>query len=137
MNWTKEELEKMLKDNPDLGIEEASVPLPTDNSPSKYHNRRTEYKGVVYQSEKEAQTAMSLDLLIQAGEIDFYLRQVPFDLGGSPKVQYRADFVTFDEDALGMWWIEIIEAKGMWTEAAKLKMKLFREKYPSLKIRIV
>ncbi len=49
---------------------------------SKYHNQRTEHGGVVYQSKHEAETVMGLDLQVKAGEIDFYLRQVPFSLGG-------------------------------------------------------
>ena len=111
-------------------------------SESKYHNQRTEYGGVIYQSKHEAKAARDLDLQVKAGEIDFYLRQVPFSLGGIPEVRYKADFMTFKVDTkihldTGLWRVVVIEAKGMWTAEAKLKLKLFRAKYPSLKIEVV
>ena len=105
------------------------------NATSKYHAQPTEHNGIVYHSKKEAAKAAELDLRVKAGEISFYLRQVPFTLPGN--ITYRADFVTFDKDVLGRWWIEIIECKGVWTPEAKLKMKLFKERYPDLSIEVV
>jgi hypothetical protein len=112
------------------------------------------YKGVVYDSKKEASKATELDLCVQAGEIAFYLRQVPFDLGAG--VKYVADFVTFEPVALskdlpvrlGYWNVTVIEVK-MWRKAtakhaagffftpdAKIKMKLFREQYKELTLEV-
>jgi hypothetical protein len=98
------------------------------------------YQGVVYASKKEMKKAKELDLLVKAGEISFYLRQVPFNLGGIPSVIYRADFVTFKafvegepcHESIIAWGINVIETKGFQTPDSKLKMKLFKEKYPAL-----
>ena len=110
----------------------------------------TRTDGSVYDSKKEASKAAELDLCVQAGEIAFYLRQVPFDLGAG--VKYVADFVTFknvyDHNDGPAYLTKVIEVK-MWRKAtskhpagffytpeAKLKMKLFKEKYPDLELEI-
>ena len=51
------------------------------------------YNGVLYASKKESLQAADLDLQVKAGEIDFWLRQVPIRLPGG-KI-YKVDFVTF------------------------------------------
>jgi hypothetical protein len=102
---------------------------------NKYHATRTEYNGNLYHSKKEAEYAQGLDLLIKAGEIEFYLRQVPFQLQGG--VVYRADFVTFQRLPNTIWNIKVIEVKGYFTPESKRKMKQFRAAYPNLEIEIV
>ncbi len=138
---TEEELEDVLKRNPELKV--ATAP-PKVTKPHKYNAIRTEYGGVKYASKKEAAQAQKLGLMVKAGEIDFYLRQVPFDLGAG--ITYRADFVTFkyetveDEDIVDIllcWQVRVIEVKGMSTLAWKLKHKLFKEKYPNLRLEVV
>ena len=115
--------------------------VPKQAKPSKYGAQRTEYNGYVYASKHEAQAAQDLDLMIKAGEIDFYLRQVPFALPG--RITYRADFVTYqavqmdDDPPTVLYRVIVVEAKGMWTPEAKLKIKLFKERYPNLNVRIV
>ena len=120
---------------------------------NKYHvapaGDRT-YKGMLFASKREASKCAELDLDVIAGEIDFYLRQVPFDLGAG--VKYVADFVTFknvyDHNDGPAYLTKVIEVK-MWRKAtskhpagffytpeAKLKMKLFKEKYPDLELEI-
>ena len=42
------------------------------------------------------------------------------------KTEYIADFALFKDDVL----VEVIDVKGMPTEVAKLKAKMFRHKYP-------
>ncbi len=156
------ELDKILVGNPDLSvIGDTSARTPQNKQqmafasevkalygsknvgasrPQKYHNTKTEYGGVVYHSKKEAVKAQELDLMVKAGEISFYLRQVPFDLPGG--ITYRADFLTYrrfpypDDRAPWVWKIKVIEVKGIWTPEAKLKLKLFREKYPHLELEI-
>jgi hypothetical protein len=108
----------------------------------KYHvapkEERT-YNCIVYQSKKESQKAAELDLLVKAGEIDFWLRQVPFLLPGGDK--YVADFVTYEElkkasPRYKLWIIKIIEVKGMWTALAKNKFKRFKQAYPNLQVEV-
>jgi len=142
----QDKLNQLLKDNPDLSVE-GGFPFQqasgSTGPASKYRAQRTEHNGITYHSKKEAAKAAELDLMVAAGEIGFYLRQVPFDLGGAPRITYRADFVTFKQagrDEVGaiplrqVWTIEVIEVKGMWTGEAKMKLKLFKEKYPALKL---
>jgi hypothetical protein len=111
---------------------------------SKYNSIPTLYNGVRYHSKKEAAKAAELDLRVKAGEIDYVLRQVPFDLGAS--IIYKADFMTFTKFTLqypskfgwkDLWKITVYEVKGMETPAWKLKHKLFKEKYPLIRLELI
>lgn len=130
MNFDEETLAAKLKENPDLKIEVArisvkDVPVWKTPKPSKYRAKRTEYAGVLFDSKKEAEFAQKLDLLIKAGDIDFYLRQVSFPLPG--KSSHRIDFVTFKTKAprsLGqVWAIHFLEIKGRDLPMGKLKRR--------------
>jgi hypothetical protein len=141
-NWSSEELLKKLEENPALKIATditggTAVKNKAPQRQSKYHSTRTEYNGVVYHSKKEAEFAYKLDCLINAGQIDFWLRQVPFLLAG--RIIYRADFVTFDYHTYenGMWVVKVYEVKGYKTKEWVMKEKLFREKYPNLILEVV
>ena len=106
---------------------------------SKYNAVPTTYNGVVYASKKEAAFAQKLDLRLKAGELDYVLRQVPFDL--SAGIIYRADFVTLSKETVDYgvirWDITVYEVKGMETPAWKLKHKLFKDKYPLIQLEVV
>ena len=75
----------------------------------------------------------------KAGELDYVLRQVPFDL--SAGIIYRADFVTLSKETVDYgvirWDITVYEVKGMETPAWKLKHKLFKDKYPLIALEVV
>jgi hypothetical protein len=153
-NINQADLDKWKELNPDLARRNSTPATslkgqgmavnPTGVSVSKYRNKRTAYNGIIYDSKAEASKAAELDLLVKAGEIDFYLRQIPFPLPGG--IIYRADFVTFEKveltpykdspTYLDGWVIEVIEVKGMPTKEWKMKEKLFREKYPKLVLRV-
>ena len=106
------------------------------------------YKGVVYDSKREMLYYRdTLETRLLSGELDYVLRQVPFDLGAG--VKYVADFVTFELNGLGMWVVTVIEVK-MWRKAtakhpagffftpdAKIKIKLFKNLYPAIKLEVV
>ena len=103
---------------------------------SKYNAVPTTYNGVVYASKKEAAFAQELDLKLKAGEVDYILRQVPFDLGAG--IIYRADFVTITKYTQQYHWnVVVYEVKGMETPAWKLKHKLFKDKYPLIQLEVV
>lgn len=107
---------------------------------SKYHNQRTEYNGRTYDSKKEVAKAQELDLLVKAGELDFWLYHVRFPLPGG--VIYESDFTTyrninFGEDKYSLWGIEVIETKGFKTEAWIIKLKLFKVTYPNVKLTVI
>ena len=122
--------------NPELIVDAGKV-----KKESKYHNRKTEAAGIVFQSGKEAEDYGKLMLGVRAGEYAFVLRQVPFILQEKPEqIIYVADFVTGNND--GTW--EAIDSKGFdekgqsyrLTDMFKLKQKLFTQKY-GRKIKII
>ncbi len=149
------ELNEYLKRNPELTVgrinQLTSAPIPA--KPHKYHAKRTEYGGHTYASKKEAKFAEELIMRAGAGEITYFLEQVPFPLPAG--IKYVADFVTFTgpggaiREQTGLWAITVYEVKAWWketknhkagyhfTQAAKLKWKLFRETYPLLNAQIV
>jgi hypothetical protein len=100
---------------------------------SKYRNKKTEVDGIRFDSKKEADHYCELKLKRKRGEITDFFRQVPFVIG--PQIVYRADFVVIPNN-LDLK-IAIHEVKGMWTAVAKLKMKLFRDKYPDYYVEII
>ena len=102
---------------------------------TKFHNRWTQYKGLNYQSKKEATYAQQLDIMMQAGIITGWQRQVrvPLVIGRKHICWYVVDFVVQNPDGV----FEYHEVKGYWTDVAKLKWKLFKALYPDLLTRII
>lgn len=151
MNLTPEELEDLLKRNPDLKV---STQISTGrcyadilteevkNKQNKYHvaprEERT-YKGVVYASKGEMNYYIEkLEPRLLSRELDYVLRQVPFDLGGDPVVVYKADFVLLVEAGEERFWsVTVVEFKGHETKEWIIKRKLFKERYPKIKLEIV
>lgn len=101
---------------------------------SKYYNKKTTYKGTIYDSKKEAIRAKELDILQRAGLICNLERQRPFELQPSFRVcgtairpiTYVADFYYYDKTKQS-WVVE--DTKGFRTEVYKLKKKMFLYKY--------
>ena len=89
----------------------------------KFHAKPTDYKDIRFHSKKEAQYAAELDLRIKAGEVVFYLRQVPFDLLG---VVYRVDFAEFWTNGE----VHFVDVKGMRTREFITKKKQVEALYP-------
>ena len=136
-----EHLQKQAKEKLGIAVsgQQASEIANSSVKQNKYHVSPVEdrtHHGIVFGSKKEAAKAAELDLCIQAGKIDFYLRQVPFIVGYDPLTKYVADFVTFahlfDDYKRLVWIIEVIETKGMYAPGAKRKLALFRKKFPNL-----
>ena len=104
---------------------------------SKFHNRKTFYKGIVYDSKKEAKRQFELDLLQRAGKICNLQRQRPFELQESFRIRgksiraitYVADYYYYDNERK-LWVVE--DVKGFKTDIYKLKKKLFLYKYPDI-----
>jgi len=84
--------------------------------------KKSEYKGSIYDSRFEAQQAFELDLLQRAGEIIKWEKQVkiPLIVNGYIVCDYYVDFVVYRDGET-----EYIECKGLWTQTASLKWKLF------------
>lgn len=81
-------------------------------------------QGIKYSSKLERNHAERLILLQKAGDVLFFLRQVPFHLPGG--VTYRADFMVFWKN--GDCTIE--ECKGLDLPMGKLKRAQVEELYP-------
>ena len=91
---------------------------------SKYKSVRSKTDGINFDSKLEAKYYQHLMLLKKAGDILFFLRQVPFDLPGN--VKYRCDFVIFWKNGI----IEFVDVKGYQTDTYKLKKKMVQDLYP-------
>ena len=90
---------------------------------SKYGNTKTERSGVIFASKGEAALNDMLEGMQAAGEILFFLRQVPFHLPGG--VIYRVDFAVVAQTG-----IRYLDFKGYETPEFKIKKKLVEALYP-------
>lgn len=90
----------------------------------KFNAVKTELDGINFDSKKEARYYVELKLRMKAGEVIFFLRQVPFDLPG--KVKYRIDFQEFHSDGT----IHFVDVKGKKTEMYIAKKKMVEALYP-------
>ncbi len=104
---------------------------------SKYRNKKTWVNGICFDSKKEAEFYLTLNLLLQVGEIKGFCRQPEFVLvEGDEKdraITYKADFIVFHRDGR----TEIIDVKGYESEQWKRTFKQFRLRYPDLKLKVV
>lgn len=97
---------------------------------NKYHAQRTGH----YHSKKEARYANELYLRQQAGEISFWLEQVPLQL---VETIYRIDFVVFRAvTGDGIFDVDWVEVKGRDLPLGRLKRKQAEAKY-HIKIEVV
>lgn len=90
----------------------------------KFGAVKTEVNGIKFHSKKEARYYEELLLRQKAGDVVFFLRQVPFHLPGN--VVYRVDFQEF----LSNGTVEFIDVKGMRTKEYIMKKKLVESLYP-------
>ncbi len=96
---------------------------------SKYHAKKTEIDGIVFDSKAESARYQELKLLERAHQIKNLQLQIPFELvpkqSGERAVKYIADFVYSES---GETVVE--DCKGMKTKEYIIKRKLFKQKYP-------
>lgn len=97
---------------------------------NKYHNRKTEIDGILFDSAKEAKRHTELKLLERAGKIRDLERQKKFEICAKSKdkraLYYIADFVYWDNEKNQ---IVVEDVKGYRTDVYKLKKRLVYEKY--------
>lgn len=92
----------------------------------KYNNKRTEYKGEIYDSKKEAEFARTLDILKNAKKksekVVKWERQTKFPciVSGEPICTYHADFTVWYANGAKC----VYDVKGVKTAVYKLKKKL-------------
>lgn len=90
----------------------------------KYGARATSVNGFKFHSKKEARYYQELLLRQKAGEVIFFLRQVPFHLACG--TIYRIDFAEYRADGT----VHFIDVKGFKTQEYKLKKKMVEHEYP-------
>lgn len=90
----------------------------------KFNAVRTDVDGIKFDSKKESYYYGQLKLRQRAGEVVFFLRQVPFHLPGG--VTYRVDFQEFRSDGT----VHFIDVKGMKTKDFIMKKKIVEDLYP-------
>lgn len=90
----------------------------------KFHNIPTETDGIKFQSKKEARYYETLKARRAAGEVLFFLRQVPLHLAGG--VRYVVDFLVFFTNGN----CSFIDVKGMKLALYKVKKRLVEATYP-------
>ena len=92
--------------------------------PSKYHAVPLEVDNIRFASKKEARRYQELKALQHAGDVKFFLMQVPFQLPGN--VKYRLDFMVFWKTGN----ITYEDVKGFRTPIYKIKRKQVEGIYP-------
>ena len=98
---------------------------------NKYNARPTVYNGVRYASKAEAERALSLDIMLQAGEVLDWIGQ-PTTRLGVPENVYRPDFLVIP--LTGRPWYE--DVKGRETAKFRRDKKLWAA-YGRLELRII
>lgn len=96
----------------------------------KFGAKRCETDGIKFPSKLEAKYYGLLKIRQQAGEVIFFLRQVPFYLPGG--IKYVVDFQVFLADGT----VEFIDTKGKDTPLSLSKRTICEALYP-IEIRIV
>ena len=101
---------------------------------SKYKNKKVEYDGYTFDSQKEKNYYIKLKTMQDLGLIKNlelqkeYILQDKFKLNGVTrrKITYKADFsyISTEDDKL-----HVIDVKGFKTEVYKIKKKMFEYKY--------
>lgn len=91
---------------------------------SKYKNKKVTIDGNVFDSIAEGEYYKYLKMLRDAGEVEFFLRQVPFDLPGG--VKYKLDYLVFYKSGNR----DYVDIKGFETRGFKDKKKQVEDLYP-------
>ena len=90
----------------------------------KHNAKQTECDGIKFPSKREAAYYQQLKIRQAAGDVVFFLRQVPFHLPGG--VRYVVDFVVFMADRT----VRFVDVKGMKTPMYIAKKKMVEASFP-------
>ncbi|MDV3426705.1 MAG: DUF1064 domain-containing protein [Bacillota bacterium] len=108
---------------------------------SKYNSKNIVIDGINFDSKDEGLYYEVLKKRQAKGEIKCFELQPKYELiegfksfGKKYKgITYKPDFIIYHNDNSE----ECVEVKGMLTQASELRIKLFRWKYPNLKLSVV
>lgn len=103
---------------------------PASRATSKYSAKAVVVDGWRFDSKLEARYYEQLKLLQAAGEILWFLRQVPFPI--APRVRYLVDFGICRLDGTFRW----VDVKGVLTDASRIKIATVEHLY-GIQIEIV
>jgi len=100
-------------------------------SGNKYHAQSTIYNNVSYHSKFEAAYAASLDIMVKAGEIKSWERQIKLDLkvNGIHITNYYIDFIVHHHDGSR----EFVECKGFETPTWIMKWRILEATFEDFK----
>jgi len=98
----------------------------------KYRNQPTVVDGIRFDSKRESRYYAQLKARQVAGEVWYFLRQVPIHLPGGTR--YVADFLVFFTDAARA--PEYVDVKGRETQVFRLKKREVEHHYP-IRIQVV
>lgn len=93
-------------------------------APRKYRNTPTIVDGIRFPSKREARCYEQLKLRVVAGEVAYFLRQVPLYLPGGTR--YVVDFQVFEANGC----VHYIDAKGRATPVFLVKKREVEHLYP-------
>jgi hypothetical protein len=108
---------------------------------SKYHNRKTIFDGIEFDSQRESERYAELKMMEKGGVIsnlqlqpEYVLQEGFTDRDGKKHrpITYIADFCYIEDGQ-----IVVEDVKGMETEVFRIKEKLFRNRYPGIVFRKV
>lgn len=134
-------LPKRLQGMVDEAVSTIGNPAVECSVPPKYNNRKVEYDGKRFDSAAERDHYIVLRLRQQAGEILNLRCQPKYELqsglrrrhgGGRRAINYLPDFDYYENGQL-----VAVDVKGARTAVFNIKEKLFREKYPDVRLEIV
>jgi hypothetical protein len=125
MRWKAEDLPAQYREQ----IASSWAAQPVGRKGHKYNAQATWVDGIQFPSKLEARCYEELKLRQTAGEVLWFVRQVPFDIGGG--VRHRVDFLA----ALSSGGIELIEAKGRDLGEGKARRRQVEARY-GVKIRV-
>lgn len=90
----------------------------------KFNAVSVEYDGIKFPSKLEGRYYLNLKLRVEAGEVLFFLRQVPIHLPGGTKLVI--DFLEFHADGT----VHFVDTKGVETDSFKIKRREVEAIYP-------
>jgi hypothetical protein len=96
---------------------------------NKYRAVRTEYNGRKWPSKAHAEHAANLDSLVLAGEVAWYLIEVPISLG-VPENRYVVDFLVGIRYMVNTYYIHAEEVKGVETAKFRRDKRLWKSYGP-------
>lgn len=136
LNYTPQQVNDMLKRMGRPGLESSTPEFNQQARPSKHRNIISEADHIKFPSKKHRAHYLLLKAMQEAGEIRFFLREIPFDLIGHYEngrvIRHYVDFALIMKDGSVRWQ----EVKGRDLSTGKIK-RLQTEEIYNIKIEVI